>query len=196
MPMQAFKTTLRILLFRAGPEDFPYSEKPGLTRACIAIAILANALLFGLSTPRLLALSAGAVTIGGVALFTRMTLRLRKLDNRYAQTLNALLACGSVLILLMRLPAAEMMPQMKAFVLQAQQNPDLADHPESWPALPAGAALLLDVLAIWFVAVTVHIFRRATATGFFAGGLIGLLCIFNVTLFLIFTTPLLALLFG
>ena len=32
MLTQAFSATLKILLFRAGPQDFPYTEDPRLTR--------------------------------------------------------------------------------------------------------------------------------------------------------------------
>ncbi len=196
MLKQALTATLSILLFRAGPQDFPYSEDRGLTRACVAVAVLANALLFGLSAPPLVALAAGIVVVGGLAMFVRMTLRLRKLDSRYAQTLNALLATGSVLILLMRLPIAEVMPQINAFVNQVQQNPELADQPGNWPVLPTGPALLVDVLAFWLLAVTAHILRHAGNFGLASGAMIGLLCVFNVMLFLVFAAPLLAIFAG
>lgn len=193
MPMQAFRATLNILLFRAGPQDFPYTQDPALSRACIALAVLASALFFGLSLPPLAALATGAIAVAGVALFTRVLLRLRRLENRYAQTLNALLAVGAVLLFVMRLPASELMPQMQAYIAQVQQNPDLANQPDSIPKFPAGPALFADLLSIWFVAVSGHVFRHAANLGFVGGALIALLCMFNVMMLLVFMTPVIVL---
>ena len=196
MPMQAFTATLNILLFRGGPQDFPYSTDPQLSRACIAVAIVASGLFFGLSTPPFAALLAGAIAVGGVALFTRVLLRVRHLENRQTQTLNALLAAGSVLLLLMCLPASILMPMMQTYVAQVQQNPELANQPDAIPKFPVGPALAAEVLSIWFIAVSAHVFRHAANLGFFSGAMIALLCMFNIMMLLVFTTPLIALFGG
>lgn len=193
MPMQALQTTLAILLFRAGPQDFPYSEQPQLMWTCQGVAVAACALFFGLSMPPVAALVAAVIAVAGLSMFTRVLLRIRKFDNRYAQTLNALLAVGSVLLVALTLPMSQLMPQMKTYLELVQQNPELANDPASLPKLPAGPVLIMDVLAIWFFAVTAHIFRQAAEVGFFGGAMIALLCQFNLMMFLLFTAPLIAL---
>jgi hypothetical protein len=160
----------------------------------MVLAVLASGLLFGASAPPLPAFVAGVFSTAALALFTRMLLRLRRLDNRYAQTLGALLCCGSLLMLVMRLPVTEMIPPMNAFLDRAQKEPAFADDPANWPAMPAGASLMLDFLMLWLFAVTAHIYRRATGTGFLLSGGLAALAMMNVLLFLLFTAPLLALL--
>lgn len=193
MPMQAFRAALNILLFRAGPQDFPYSEDPTLGRACIALGVLASALFFGLSMPPLAALAAGAVAVAGVAMFTRVLLRVRRLENRHAQTLHSLLTVGAILLLVMRLPASELMPAMRAYLELVQQNPDLANQPDGMPKFDAAPALLVDFLSLWFVAVSGHVFRHAANLGFLGGALVALLCLFNVMMLLVFMAPVIAL---
>lgn len=199
MPMQALAATLSILLFRAGPQDFPYTEDAGLSRACIAIALIASALFFSLTTPLFPALLAAGVAVGGVAIFVRALLHLRKLDNRRTQTLNALLAVGSVLLLLMRLPLSTLAPEMSALVDSIKTAEEAAGNAAATtpdlvtPQFPLLPSLLVDLLSIWFVAVSAHIFRQAANLGFFGGALAALLCQFNVMMLLVFTAPLISL---
>ncbi len=105
----AYLATLKILLFRAGPADFPYSEQAGLSRGCIVFGIVATAAMLGQMLPLTMALASGVVATAGLSMFVRTALRLRGLESRYAQTRNALLATGSVLLLLMSLPMAAIM---------------------------------------------------------------------------------------
>jgi len=200
---QAFATTLKILLFRAGPEDFPYSEDPALSRACIAISVLASAAMFGASATPLLALAAGGVATAGASMFVRTTLRLRGLDSRFQQTRNALLATTSVLLLMMLWPTLAMLPAINAFLetvktaQQAQPDPAVVVlPPDKLPELPAGPSMLLNILTLWFYFQTAHILRRAADLGAVLSGLLATLCIFNVLLLALFSAQLLAPILG
>lgn len=205
MLSEAFQATLKILLFRAGPADFPFSEQPGLGRGCLLAGIVATAAVLGQMLPLAMALASGAVAAAGLSMFVRTVLRLRGLESRYAQTRNALLATGSVLLVLMSLPMAAIMPGMTAFLesLRAAQDAVPAGgaapgiDPDQLAAdLPAGASLLLDLLTIWFLAVNSHVLRLATGLGYFGAGLLALLCVTNIVLLVAFAGPLLRVLFG
>lgn len=205
MLSEAFQATLKILLFRAGPADFPYREDASLSRGCIVLGIVATAAVLGQMLPLAMALASGVVATAGLSMFVRTALRLRGLESRYVQTRNSLLATGSVLLLLMSLPMAAIMPGMSAFLesLRAAQETATAGgaaptiDPEQMAAnLPGGASLLLDLLTIWFLAVTSHVLRQASNLGYFGAGLLALLCVFNVVLLVAFSGPLLRLLFG
>ncbi len=204
MLSEAFQATLKILLFRAGPADFPYREDASLSRGCIVLGIVATAAVLGQMLPLAMALASGVVATAGLSMFVRTTLRLRGLESRYVQTRNSLLATGSVLLLLMSLPMAAIMPGMSAFLesLRTAQETAAAGaapaiDPEQMAAnLPGGASLLLDLLTIWFLAVTSHVLRQASNLGYFGAGLLALLCVFNVVLLVAFSGPLLRLLFG
>ena len=196
MLTQAFSATLKILLFRAGPQDFPYTEDPRLTRGCFAAAIAAGTLFFTLSMPLLQALLASIIAVAVLGMFTRMVLRLRGLDNRLPQTLNTLLALGTLLLVLLRLPVSVLMPDMLAYVAQVNQDPSLLDKPDRIPQFPLLPSLLADLLSIWFVAVTAHVFRQAANLGFAGSAFVALLCQFNIAMMLMFTAPLVALVGG
>lgn len=203
MLSEAFQATLKILLFRAGPADFPFSEQPGLGRGCLLAGIVATAAVLGQMLPLAMALASGAVAAAGLSMFVRTVLRLRGLESRYPQTRNALLATGSVLLVLMSLPMAAIMPGMTAFLESLRTAQEAAGgtaagiDPDQLAAdLPAGASLLLDVLTIWFLAVNSHVLRLATGLGYFGAGLLALLCVTNIVLLVAFAGPLLRVLFG
>lgn len=196
MLTQAFSATLKILMFRAGPQDFPYTEDPRLTRGCFAAAIAAGTLFFTLSMALLPALLASVIAVAVLGMFTRMLLRLRGLDSRLPQTLNSLLALGALLLVLLRLPVSVLMPDMLAYVAQVNQDPSLLDRPDRVPQFPVLPALLADLISIWFIAVTAHVFRQAANLGFFGSAMVALLCQLNIALMLMFTAPLVALVGG
>lgn len=204
MLSEAFQATLKILLFRSGPADFPYSESPALSRGCIGLGVVATAAVLGQMVPLAMALASGVVATAGLSMFVRTVLRLRGLEPRYVQTRNSLLATGSVLLLIMSLPMAAIMPGMTSFLesLRTAQeaapagSAPLSIGPEQLPDLPAGASLLLDLLTIWFFAVTGHVLRLAANVGYFASGLLALLGVINVVLLVAFAAPLLKLIFG
>lgn len=157
---QAAAITLRILLFRAGPQDFPFS--PELTRVVLAL-MLATAWLQSQLTlaPLAAAVHAGA-TIAVWALFTRALLQARGLLNRYPQTLNALFATTVVVTLLMLAPLSALAPYAQALAeyqeATRQEPAPAAIPPPPLPVLPAFAALLLS---LWNFIVSAHIYRHA-----------------------------------
>jgi hypothetical protein len=188
----AFRTCLRILIFRAGPEDFPYDTGHRLSFACIVLAVLANTLLTAVlaatlpTPPGALAEAAiGIVTVAAMGVFTRVALRARQLDNRFQQTFNALLATSSILTLAMVLPMQAVLPYLvaaQAFMEKLNANPDLARDPSAAPAFP-GALLVVMMLMVWQFVVTSHIYRHAANTRTGGGILIALLCLLAIASF-------------
>ncbi len=201
---QAFHATLQILLFRQGPEDFPYAADGRLDKACTALGIVATALLFGIVQPLPLAIIDGAVATLVVTLYARLVLRLRGLEARQQQTRNALLATGSLLLLAMWLPMSMVMPVMTEFltsVAAAQQaaGPD-APPPvisaDQLPQVPVLPGLLLDLLGLWFAASATHVLRRATGIARLAAAMMTLLLISNVMVSMVIAGNLLSLILG
>ena len=80
---QAFWISLRVLFFRAGPEDLPYDNGRVLSFACIAFGILANCAVAMVSALRETS-TVFAVIIGVVFLHERLSL------TRLASTLTTL----------------------------------------------------------------------------------------------------------
>ncbi len=201
---QALHATLQILLFRKGPEDFPYSADGRLDKACTALGIFATAMLFGIVQPLPLAIFDGAVATLVVTLYTRLVLRLRGLEARQQQTRNALLATGSLLMLVMWLPMSMVMPVMTQFIesmAAAQQaaGPDAAPLPitaEQLPQVPVLFGLMLDVLGLWFAANATHVLRQATGAVRFAAAMMALLMISNVMVAMVIAGNLLSLILG
>ena len=195
--------TLQILLFRQGPEDFPYAADGRLNTACSALGIVATALLFGLVQPLPLALLDGVVATTVVTFYTRLVLRLRGLEAREQQTRNALLATGSALMLAMWLPMSMVMPVMMQFLesmAAAQQaaGPGAAPLPitaEQLPQVPVVHGLLLDALGIWFAASASHVLRRATGVVRFAAAMMTLLMIGNVVVAMVIAGNVLSVMF-
>jgi hypothetical protein len=196
---QAFWTSFRILIFRAGPEDFPYDGSNRISAACIAFAVLVNAALAAVAgqvgvlmkamdaPPPLWAdVLLGGVSVGAMGLFTRFALRTRQLENRFQQTFNALLATSSLLSLLMVLPIRELLPFLpvaQALSDKLAANPDLVNDPNAMAVLPDWTkllSLLVPVLLAWQFAVTAFIYRRAANTRMGGGVLIALLCALTV----------------
>ncbi len=166
MLASAAAATLKILFFRAGPEDFPFEDgSRRLTLACLGFAVLANTATLSFMVPPLAALAASLVNTGMLALFTRLSLGLRKLDNRFQQTLNALLASSGALTLLMLPFFAQVAPVWMELGELLRKNPALANHPEQWPAMPKLAVNVLAMLGMWQLVVICRIFLRAAGVG-------------------------------
>lgn len=153
--------TLKILLFRAGPEEFPYDPGRNLTLACLGFGVLANAALLLFLMPPLAALFGGIANVGFLALFTRLTLAARKLDNRFQQTFNALVVSGAVLTLLMVPFFAKLAPVLAQIAELLAKNPELAKHPEKLPTPPSMPIMVLMMLGTWQIAVISRIFLLA-----------------------------------
>lgn len=201
---QAFHATLQILLFRKGPEDFPYAADGRLDKACTLLGVVATALLFGIVQPLPLAIVDGVVATLVVTLYTRLVLRLRGLEARQQQTRNALLATGSLLMLVMWLPMAMVMPVMTEFLtsvaaVQQAAGPD-APPPvisaDQLPQVPVLPGLLLDLLGLWFAASASHVLRHATGIARFPAAMMALLLISNVMVAMVIAGNLLSLILG
>ena len=186
---QALGVALRILAFRAGPQDFPYS--PQLPQVIVPLAVLANYLVFVQALPPLMSLLMAVTAVAGLALVTRGLLRARTLDNRYNQTLSALLACSAILSLMLLPPFTQVAPVL----LKVAANPQLMDHPEALQ-LPQGAAFLMNLLNIWNFAVTVYIFRQAANVGTGLGVLITVFATLAVAFLVVFSASIASMLLG
>jgi hypothetical protein len=165
---QAFATTLRMLLFRAGPQDFPFAA--ALTPALLVLATVANTLLFSQVLPLSMALGIALAMVGAMALVTRSILRLRNAANRFQQTFNSLLATTAVLTLALLPPFIQVAPQL----LQLAKHPELLSNPQA-VALPPLPVFLMNLLNFWNFAVTAHIFRHAANVNLWTGLLIALI---------------------
>jgi hypothetical protein len=198
MLTQAFWTSLRIIAFRAGPEDLPYDPGRQLTGSCVAFALLANAVMAStvvatsgmkLSAPLLDTLLLAVATVLALGVCTRVVLRTRQLDNRFQQTFNALLLTSSILTLAVALPMhllEPLEPQIQDYLTKLQAHPELLNDPSAAPLFP-GWAMLLTLLASWLLlwqfAVTIFIYRRAANTRTGGGIFIALLCVLTVKSF-------------
>lgn len=158
MFLQALNAALRILIFRAGPQDFPYS--PQLPQVVVPLAVLANYLVFAQLMPAPMGLVMAAASVGGLALVVRGLLRARALENRYNQTINALLLCTAIQTALLALPLGDLIPALQ----RLSENPELIRDPEAL-GMPRGAAWLFNLIYIWNFAITVFVFRQAANIG-------------------------------
>jgi hypothetical protein len=191
MLTQAFWTSLRILVFRAGPEDLPYDPGPGLTRASLLSALLAFTVLLALLMPPLAAAATAAAGVAALWVVTRTTLRLRRLQNRFQQTINALLLTNALLTLLMIPPFAKVAPVIVEYYRLLLQHPELANHPENWPQPAVGPSSVLDLLGLWQLIVCSRIFGRSASVSGLGGLAILALCAATAFLILMFVAPLL-----
>lgn len=151
---EALNATIRILFFRAGPQDFPYAV--GIRPALLILAAGANALVFGQVLPTSMAVGISVAMVGGMALVVRWVLRLRNLSERFQQTFDALLATTLLLTLATALPFMQVAPLLS----ELTKNPEALKSPEAvkMPGLPV---LIMNLLNFWNFAVTAHIFRHA-----------------------------------
>ena len=165
MPNQAFATALRIMLFRAGPQDLPYSES--LTRAIVPFTALAWFLQYRLTLPLMQALVQAFASLAVLAGFTYVLLQKRGLANRARQTIDSLFLTDALLTLVLLPPLSLIAPEM----MQIAEHPELAKT-QPLPALPALAVM---AASMWNFAVTAHVYRHALDTNLGAGALAALL---------------------
>jgi hypothetical protein len=162
MFVQVINTTLRILFFRAGPQDFPYAN--GLTQVLVALAVAANALVFSRILPLAMSVAMAGAMVGAMALVTHSVLKARQMGNRFQQTFNALLATTAVLTLVLLPPFSQIAPQ----ILQLAKNPELLTDPDA-VKIPATAVFVMNMANFWNFAVTAHIFRHAAGVNLWLG---------------------------
>ena len=173
MLSQTATATLRILLFRAGPQDFPYARE--MVGVLPAAAIAAYTAVFAAFLSIGAALLISALSVGTLALVTHSLLTARRLANRFQQTYHALLATGIVLTLASIPPTITLAPALK----QILAHPELLQQPDALQVSPL-ASLLLNALNLWNFAVYAHIFRHAADTRLFIGVLIAVFVGFSV----------------
>ncbi|MGH8447260.1 MAG: hypothetical protein ACREVL_18490 [Solimonas sp.] len=158
-----FNATLRILTFRAGPQDFPYDPK--LT-APLALAAAAATGLQGLQSVSLpAAVLSSIIAIAVMGLVTRAVLNMRQLESRFHQTFCALLATTAVLTLLFVPFFAQIVPVLH----QAEANPEIFQDPVKLQAmdLPLGSFFMMFVIWLWSFSVTIWIYKQALNSSVF-----------------------------
>ncbi|WP_028080008.1 hypothetical protein [Solimonas soli] len=159
--------TLRILLFRAGPQDFPYD--PRLTAPLALLLALAIGLQAMPSVPVGGAIAVALATVAALGMVTRLVLRMRQLDARFHQTFAALLASNAVLTFLIVPFAVKAAPALH----ELASHPELFEHPEQMTTpLPLAAVFVMFALSLWNLLVNASIFRHAVNVSFGAGILI------------------------
>ena len=199
MLIQALRIALSIMFFRAGPQDMPYDQGPRLTRSCALLAAVVYALFWANFAPPLAAVVLAAMMVSVIGVTTRAVLTMRKLENRFQQTYNAIMLSGTMLVLAALPVLAIIAPPLIDYLQHNLQDPKLANHPEQWPDLPEvseGAALLFDLLMLWLFVVSARIYGQSIDAGVFGGVLITLLALSAIMLGLIFVSPLVNLLAG
>ncbi|MDP3858978.1 MAG: hypothetical protein Q8Q73_14575 [Stagnimonas sp.] len=156
----ALRVTLALLLFRGGPQDFPFSVP--ISRACAVAAALASLLLMAPLIPLPLALAAAIGGVVGLAFFTRTLLRARKLENRLVQTLGAQYLSGALFALAMWPAFQALAPELSRLLSDPAALERLrAGQPVDMQSPPMWATLLSDLLFFWSLAVSVRINRLA-----------------------------------
>lgn len=189
MYAQTFAVTLRILGFRAGPQDFPFD--PRLTAPLMLLAGLANFLVFVQVLPVVSSAAMAAAMIAATALVTRSVLRARDLLSRYNQTFNALLATAAALTFMLLPLFAQVAPSLR----EVAANPELLEQADALK-LPQGVVFLMNLLNFWNFGVTAHIFRHAANVQLWVGVVIALIIAFVVLFFVAFAGTLAGVLVG
>ena len=190
MLSQIASVTLRLMFFRAGPQDLPFN--PALTRVLVVIALLANAVLASITLSPGLAVLSAIGAIFGLSVATRTLLRLRKLENRYHQTFHALLTTSIAFAALMLLPMSQLMPQ----ILEVVKNPELMKQGPEAIKLPGAAVMMFDLLVIWNFAVTAAIYRQAAGLRLASGILVALIISLSLLMFVGMATSVFGALLG
>ena len=175
--------TLRILTFRAGPQDFPHL--PQLVAPLPAVAASAYFMFWSILLAPGEAALISLAGVGALALVTHSLLSARGLVNRFQQTYHALLAATSVLALLLVPPALALAPAMREILA----NPDLLKQPDAVQMSPV-ASMAVNAIELWAFAVYTHVFRQAMETWLVVGALIALFVVFSTALITIVTTVL------
>jgi hypothetical protein len=151
--------TFDLVMFRAGPQDFPFLAGRHATIAVVAGSPIF--MVYSMALTPLVALAMAAGSVLGVFLAAKLILRWRKLDARFTQTAHAQLAVTAFLTALMILPFAQIAP----LLAEMAANPGM----ETPPDVPAGPVLIMNALNLWGFMVTANIYRHATDSGFAMG---------------------------
>ncbi len=165
MSVNVLARTLDLVLFRTGPQDFPFMP----TRH-VMVGVAGGApvfMVYSLALNPIIALSMALGTVLGIFLATRLILRWRKLEARFTQTAHSLLCASALLTILMILPFSQIAPALTAFAA----DPENATPPD----IPTMPVLIMNLLNAWNFLITANIFRHATGSGFGMGLLYSLM---------------------
>lgn len=165
---QAMMAALRILAFRAGPQDFPFS--PQLMQMLAPLAMGANYLVFIQVLPWGMSAAMAFAMVGGMGMVTATLLRSRGLSARFVQTFSALLATNALLTLMLVPVFIQIAPKL----MELANNPDLMGKPDQLD-MPQGPVFLMNLFNIWNFAVTAVIFRHAANMAMWSSLLIAIL---------------------
>ncbi|MGQ0502075.1 MAG: hypothetical protein ACT4P0_05610 [Panacagrimonas sp.] len=180
---------MNLLLFRAGPQDFPFDPK--LTGVLVPITVLVSYVVQMLVYPPLVAAAMALAVVMGLALAVKLVLHFRKLGTRFLQTYHSLLVVNAVTTLLL-------WPAMSALAPALRK---MAAHPKGMEAgaeldIAAGPATLVLVVAIWNFAVSANVFGHATGVGPGRGAAIALMVALGMQMFVLFFSAMAAALVG
>lgn len=189
MLSQVLQATLNLLLFRIGPQDFPYHV--GLMRTLLVPSLAIHYAVFVQVLPAPMAAIMAGLLIGSLALTTRWLLKLRKLEGRFQQTYNALLASGAVLMAFLAVPFSQVAPQLVA--IATAPDPIAANTSLQ---LPTTAALLMNMINFWSFAVSANIYRHAANFNIAFGALAAIVVSFLLLLLVVFGGSMAAALLG
>ncbi len=177
---QVLSVTVRLLFFKAGPQDFPYA--PQIGRIIMPLAFVANYLVFSQVLPTAMAVVMGLAMIAGVAVATRGILRMRKLEERFQQTFHALLATSFAFTCALIIPFSQIAP----ILLDYTSDPEALASGVA-PELPAGPAFVINLLNFWNLAVSAHIYRHAANVNIWIGVLVAFLVAAAILFVVVFT---------
>lgn len=182
-PHRMFRTvliaTLNLLLFRIGPQEFPY--EPRLTGVLAPTAALVQYAISMMVMPPGLAAASALATIMGLAIATHMLLRARHVEARFMQTYHSLLAVNSLLTLATWLPFGELAPEL----MKISRNPAVTDTGVNIQ-LPNGPLFLMFALVIWNFIANANIFRHSANLSVGVGLFVALLVSVGVQMFVLF----------
>ena len=165
MSVNVLGKTFELALLRAGPQDFPFM--PNRHALFGVVGGTPVFMVYSLALSPVIALSMALGTVLGIFLATRLILRWRKLDGRFAQTAHGLMCTNALLTVLMILPFSQIAPLLS----ELAANPE-APVPTDIPGLPV---MIMNVLNIWNFLITANVYRHATDRGFAMGLLYSLM---------------------
>lgn len=179
MLSQLFRVTVDLLLLRRGPQDLPsdWGLLGGLGFVYCSLTFVQLRLVADVGS----SLTQSVLATLLLAMFVHLVLRARAVPKRFVQTLTALFAVGTVLILLMLGPTAALAPFLESLAQAQAQN----QNPESVPQPPALILLAYSVIGIWGLVAFGHVYRNALGVNLWLG--IATALGFEILLFFAFT---------
>lgn len=190
MPGKVLNAVFNLLLFRAGPGEFPYDLRLG--GVLIPLAALIGYAVQVIVYPPAVAAAMSLATIMGLAFATRVVLRIRGVEARFTQTYHALLAVNGVMTLGLWPALSALAPELQ----RISKDPSLLEGGSAAASLPTGPAALIVLLSIWNFAVNAYIFNHAANLGPWRGISVALIVALSLQLFVLFFAALAAAITG